>query len=94
MCGGFTGNNPITDDLKQLANKLRPKVEQALGKTYSVYEPVSFKSQVVAGTNYKIKVKVDGEKYVHMVVFVPLPHTGNEPNLSSQTEGHSLEDAL
>ena len=49
---------------------------------------------VPLGVNYKIKVKVGDEDYVHIKVFVPLPCNSTEKQLMSQEEGKKLNDAL
>ena len=94
MCGGFTNSRPADDNVKAIALEMKPKVEEALGTTYTQFEAVSFTTQVVAGTNYKIKVKVGDEKYVHIKVFVPLPCNSTEKKLMSQESGKTLNDAL
>ena len=94
MCGGFGNTRPADDTAKAIATEMKPKVEQALGTTFSQFEAVSFTTQVVAGTNYKIKVKVGNEKYVHIKVFVPLPCNGTEKKLRSQEANKTLNDKL
>jgi len=42
---------------------------------FTEFNPVGIKSQVVAGTNYSVKIQVDGDDYVHVKVFKPLPYT-------------------
>ena len=94
MCGGFGNARDADDNVKALALEMKPKVEQALGTTFGTFEAVKYVTQVVAGTNYKIKVKVGDEQYVHIKVFVPLP-CKNAPNeLVSQEAGKSLADKL
>ena len=94
MCGGFGNARDADDNVKALALEMKPKVEQALGTTFGTFEAVKYVTQVVAGTNYKIKVKVGDEQYVHIKVFVPLP-CKNAPNeLVSQEVGKSLADKL
>ena len=94
MCGGFGNSRPADDKVKAIALEMKPKVEQALGETYSEFEAVSFMTQVVAGTNYTIKVKVGNGKYVHIKVFVPLPCNGTEKELMSQEANKTLNDQL
>ena len=94
MCGGFGNSRPADDKVKALALEMKPKVEQALGTTYTQFEAVQYTTQVVAGVNYKIKVKVGDEDYVHIKVFVPLPCNSTEKQLMSQEEGKKLNDAL
>ena len=47
-----------------------------------MFEPVGYTTQVVAGTNFRVKYKVGDNDYVHAQVFVPLPHTGAPPECS------------
>ena len=94
LCGGFGNARDADDEVKALALEMKPKVEQALGATYGTFEAVKYTSQVVAGTNYKIKVKVGDEKYVHIKVHVPLP-AKNAPNeLLESEKGKTLADPL
>ncbi len=94
FCGGFAQARPADDSIKQVANEVKPKVEAALNATFTTWEAVSYKAQVVAGTNFLIKVKVDGDKYVHIKVFRPLPCNGTELELLEQSAGHSLTDQI
>ena len=94
MCGGFGNSRPADDTAKALALEMKPKVERTLGTTYTQFEAVQFTTQVVAGTNYKIKVKVGDGKYVHIKVHVPLPNSGKEKQLMSQEADKNLNDAL
>ena len=94
LCGGFGNSRPADDNVKAIALEMKPKVEQALGETYTEFEAVSFTTQVVAGTNYKIKVKVGDGKYVHIKVFVPLPCNGTEKQLTSHEANKTLADKL
>ena len=94
MCGGFGQAKPADDSVKQVANEIKPKVEAALNSTFTVYEAVSYKTQVVAGTNFMIKVKVDGDKYIHIKVFRHLQCNGTQLELLEQSAGHTLTDQL
>ena len=94
MCGGFTQSHPADDLAKEVANEVRPKVEGAFNAHYTVYEPVSYQTQVVAGTNFSIKIKVDGDQYIHVKVFRPLPCNGTELELLSHSGNHTLADQL
>ena len=79
IAGGFNEVREVDEDVRTLALNMREKVENTLGETFDVYEPVLYTSQVVAGTNYKIKVHVGDEKFVHIKIYVPLP-VYNAPN--------------
>ena len=94
MCGGFGDARDADDKVKALALEMKPKVEAALGATYATFDAVKYTTQVVAGTNYKIKVNVGDGKYVHIKVYVPLP-CKNAPNeLLEKEAGKTLADPL
>ena len=94
MCGGFGNARPADEKVKAIALEMKPKVEQALGATYTEFEAVQFTTQVVAGTNYKIKVKVGDGKYVHIKVHVPLPNANKPKELMTQEADKTLQDKL
>ena len=48
-------------------------------RSFEVFEPVTYTSQVVAGKNYAIKIKVAEGKFVTAKIHTPLPHTQNPP---------------
>ena len=94
MCGGFTNALDANDEVKALAKEVKAQTEQKLGKTYSEFEAVKYKTQVVSGTNYLIKVKVGPEEYVHIKVWKKLPCHGGAKELTEATGGKTLGDAL
>ena len=94
MLGGFGDAKDADDNVKALAKGMKEKAETALGETYGEFEAVKFKTQVVAGTNYLIKVKVGGDKYVHLKVHVPLPCKNSPNELLEQEKGKTLADPL
>ena len=94
MCGGFGEAKEVDETTTGIVTDIKPAVEEKLGKTFTKFEPVSFKTQVVAGTNYIVKVKIDDEKYIHIKVHKPLPCNGTELRLLSAEEGHLAESAL
>ena len=94
MCGGFTGDRAADDEVKALAKEMKAQTEAKLGATYSEFEAVSYKTQVVAGTNYLIKVKVGNDQYVHIKVYEKLPCNGGEKELKLAEGGKTLADPL
>ena len=79
MTGGFGEVREADEEVKILANNMKTKVENTLGETYEIFEAVLYTTQVVAGTNYNIKVHVGDEKFVHIKIYVPL-QVYNSPN--------------
>lgn len=58
--GGFTDEEPADEHVKSLVARLGQKLRAELGSAGATQvkeiEPISFISQVVAGTNYHVKV--------------------------------------
>lgn len=93
LAGGFGQAHNANEEVQNIINQVRGEVEGQVGDV-GEYRAVSFTSQVVAGKNYKVKVLIRGENYIHIKVYVPLPHTGNPPSLSSLEAGKTLADNL
>ncbi len=81
MCGGFSQANQPDETIVAICNDIKPHVEAHLNSTYTVFEPVSYTSQVVAGTNFLIKVKVGEDEHISIKVHRPLPCNGTELKL-------------
>ena len=82
------------DNVKEIAKGMKEKAEKALGETYSEFEAVKYTTQIVNGTNYNIKVKVGGEKYIHIKVHVPLPGKNAPNELLEEDKDKTLADPL
>lgn len=93
MLGGFGNAKPVDDKVASIAHQVRPHVESQLG-AFETFEPHSYKTQVVAGTNYLIKIHVGSGKYVHAKVHQPLPCNGSDLSLMEASGGHTLETNL
>mmetsp|Transcript_8395 Transcript_8395/g.16717 ORF Transcript_8395/g.16717 Transcript_8395/m.16717 type:complete len:96 (-) Transcript_8395:2393-2680(-) len=89
MVGGFGAAHPVDDEVRAVAHSVKAAAETHAGHAFTTYEPHSYKSQVVAGTNFDIKVNV-GHEFIHIRVYRPLPHTG-QPNQLSQYHGGKTE---
>merc|ERR1712126_478792 len=88
MCGGTTDSKPADDAGRKVLDSVKVALLEKAGATGNV-ELHSYKTQVVAGTNYFMKVKV-GETVIHARVFEPLPHTGQPAELHSIEAGDHI----
>lgn len=68
-CGGLSDAKEITEQVKTFALNVKQNVEEKEGCVFEKYEPDSYKSQVVAGTNYFVKVLVDNDKCIHVRIY-------------------------
>jgi cystatin-A/B len=94
MVGGYGEVKEATDEIRALCEEIRSDTETKIGKTFGIWEPVCYKTQVVAGTNYRIKIRVSDNEFVHIKVHKPLPNTGNPCEVKEMTEGHNESEEL
>ena len=93
MCGGFKEAEAANQEVVEVLAQVKAEVEAKENSSFQVFEAVTFTSQVVAGTNFLIKVKYDGG-YMHVKVHRPLPHTNQGPSLMEHETGKTLEETL
>ncbi|EPY88113.1 cystatin-B [Camelus ferus] len=79
---------------KSCSIKVKAQLEEKENKKFSLFKAVEFKSQVVAGRNFFIKVQVDDEEFVHLRVFESLPHENKPPALASYQTNKARHDEL
>ncbi|KAM5275553.1 cystatin-B [Hipposideros larvatus] len=94
MCGGCSAAQPATDEIQSIADEVKSQLENKANKKYPLFKAVEFKSQVVAGTNYFIKVQVDNDDFVHLRVFKSLPHENKPLTLHDYQADKTKNDAL
>ncbi|KAH6928738.1 hypothetical protein HPB50_018864 [Hyalomma asiaticum] len=57
---------PADSTVQEVCEKVRSDVENKLGQTFTEFTPVNYRTQVVNGTNYFVKVRVGADQYVHV----------------------------
>merc|ERR1712096_16562 len=80
-CGGFNDFKPATDEVQQLCNEVKNDIAAKHGP-FTFFEVIEFKTQVVAGTNYHVKIKIEDDKQIEVVIFKALPYHGGKVELS------------
>ncbi|XP_004436564.1 PREDICTED: cystatin-A isoform X2 [Ceratotherium simum simum] len=94
MPGGLTEARPATPDIQEIANEVKSQLEAKTNQTYEEFKAVEYKTQVVAGTNYYIKVQVGDNNYIHLKIFKSLPHQGGSLTLTGYLINKSKDDEL
>lgn len=94
MVGGFSQDREPDDEVRNLAQEIKPHAEQHVNRTFNNWEVVKFRSQVVAGTNFNLKISVGDGEYVHVRVFRSLPYAGSTLEVKDVRAGQSLETPL
>nr|XP_045006992.1 cystatin-B-like [Jaculus jaculus] len=92
--GGWSDTKPATAEIQEIADKVKSQLEKKENRKFSVFKAVSYRSQVVAGTNYFIKVDVGDGEFIHMKVFESLPHENKPLSLQSYQTKKTQDDAL
>ncbi|NWQ94442.1 CYTA5 protein, partial [Burhinus bistriatus] len=54
--GGLSEPKPATPEIQHIANEVKQEFERRSKRTYDIFKAIVYKTQVVAGTNYFIKV--------------------------------------
>lgn len=94
MLGSFKEVKDAEPELKEWSKKFKKQVEMRTNKEYDTFEAVKYTTQVVAGTNYKLKVHCGGDKYLHVKVHKPLPNSNEIEKVTEVEEDRKLEDEL
>ncbi|CAN9506293.1 unnamed protein product [Ophioblennius macclurei] len=94
ICGGFTETRKADGETQQLCDAVKKHVEKRTGKNFSVFTAHSYRSQLVHGINFIIKVHVGGDEYIHILVFMTLPTEGGDHELHGLQEGKTEKDPI
>uniref|UniRef100_A0A8C8RUV7 Cystatin B n=1 Tax=Pelusios castaneus TaxID=367368 RepID=A0A8C8RUV7_9SAUR len=94
MCGGTSAAKAATPETQQIVDEVKLQVEEKEGKRFEVFTAVEFKTQLVAGINYFIKVHVGNDEFLHLRVFKSLPHENKPLSLSSYQSSKTKHDEL
>ncbi|XP_065511672.1 cystatin-A-like [Caloenas nicobarica] len=92
--GGLSETKPATPEVQEIVDKVKPQFESRVNKTCEIFKAISYRTQVVAGTNYFIKVQDSDDNYVHLRVFQGLPAENDCPSLVSFQTGKTRDDPL
>ncbi|XP_036992229.2 cystatin-B-like [Artibeus jamaicensis] len=94
MAGGASETKPATAEIQAIADQVKCQLEEKENKKYTMFKAVEYQSQVVAGTNYFIKVQVGNNDFVHLRVYESLPHENKPLALHSYQTNKTRHDKL
>eukprot|EP00830_Metopus_es_P015584 TRINITY_DN4531_c0_g1_i1.p1 TRINITY_DN4531_c0_g1~~TRINITY_DN4531_c0_g1_i1.p1 ORF type:complete len:107 (+),score=17.68 TRINITY_DN4531_c0_g1_i1:72-392(+) len=83
MPGGFSSEKPMVPEVQAMALSLKTQIEAKIGQYFSVFTPLTYRTQVVAGTNYSIRISVNGGKTITAIVYQTLPCLGGTLTVTS-----------
>jgi cystatin-A/B len=70
--GGWSAEKVADKRIEQLTAQVRPQVEAKGNKKYPVFESTHYIEQLVAGTNYRVRVRVGEKTFIAIQFFVGL----------------------
>nr|ACF35512.1 putative intracellular cystatin [Dermacentor variabilis] len=92
LCGGLSEEVKDADDtVKEICEKVRADVEAKLNKSFSEFAPLKYRTQLVNGVNYFVKVRVGDGQHIHVRAHKAFQ---GEISFSAVQENKSLEDTL
>lgn len=91
--GGWTDAQAANAEIQELINQVNEAVQEQENFPLAPYDAISFISQIVAGTNYIVKVQVNTDEFIHIRIFQPLPGNG-QPELENIQNGHTADDNI
>ncbi|KAI5092100.1 cystatin B [Silurus meridionalis] len=94
ICGGPSPVEAANEEVQKICDEVKTRVEEKAGRTFNVFTAKSYTTQVVAGTNYFIKVQVSDVECVHLRVYKMLPHAGEKLELTGIQTKKSHQDAI
>ncbi|XP_077101748.1 cystatin-B-like [Siphateles boraxobius] len=88
--GGWSTEGPANGEVENICIEAGKQA----GVHFDVCIPKTFKHQIVAGTNYLVKVKVGVEKYLHVMIFQALPCDGGKLSVTRVQYPKTKSDPL
>ena len=92
MIGGLTDAKPSNEEIEEIVNSIKNKFEE-LNYNSENFNVDSYKTQIVNGVNYFVKVETDKE-YVHLRIHKALPHDESVISLHSHQNNKKKEDEI
>eukprot|EP00296_Roombia_truncata_P002257 JP438190.1.p1 GENE.JP438190.1~~JP438190.1.p1 ORF type:complete len:123 (-),score=36.05 JP438190.1:110-478(-) len=91
--GEVKGAGEADDEIHDILSSVKDQVEAKTGKKYDVFKAISYGTQVVAGTNYFVKVHTGDASYIHVRIY-SAPWQQTVPEVSAVETDHSASDPV
>jgi len=91
MPGGKKAEGPVGDNTRALVAQLKPDIEAKAGQTFHTFELISERTQVVAGINHFVKIKIGEGQYLHVTIW---QKAVGDPTVTNVYTGKTETDPL
>ncbi|KAK7899208.1 hypothetical protein WMY93_020061 [Mugilogobius chulae] len=88
VSGGRGESKPADQKVQDMCDSLKGAAEKKTGMNYHTFQAKSYKTQVVAGTNYYVEVHVGGKNYLELEIYEAL---GGQPSLTNVKQYEKTE---
>ena len=92
--GGLSNVKSQDESVKELLKGVIDQVKDQTSINCNSLSVHSYKTQVVAGVIYYIKVIIDDNKYAHLKIIKHLSHTNSSPQLLNHMLDKSIDDEI
>ncbi|XP_076867634.1 cystatin-B-like [Brachyhypopomus gauderio] len=92
--GGLGKEQHATAEIQKICDEVKHEAEKKAGHKFKKFVAKSYSTQVVAGTNYFIKVDVGDHEFVHLRVFQGLACNGSKVELSAIQTKKTLDNPI
>jgi cystatin-A/B len=75
LAGGQSDIQPVTNEITELVKSLQTSIEYQLKETFTQFNAIEYRVQVVAGLIYHVKIRISDDSDLHVKLFEPLPYT-------------------
>ncbi|KAL9641443.1 hypothetical protein ABK040_013369 [Willaertia magna] len=90
MAGGLHNAQPADQEVQNVVDAVKGEVESKLNKKLNKFQAISYRSQVVAGMNYFVKVEIDDD-IVHLRIY---NHFSGKTELHGVQQGKTRDEPI
>ncbi|XP_007493843.2 cystatin-B-like [Monodelphis domestica] len=94
MVGGLSPSKPANEKIQYLVDQVKSQYQEKSNEECEVFEAICYKTQMVAGIIYFVKVYIGNHQYIHLKVFQSLPYKNEPPQLLNYQTGKTEDDEL
>ncbi|XP_056312796.1 cystatin-B-like [Danio aesculapii] len=92
--GGWSDEAPVTLEVLKICLQVREIIQGKIPVNCGDFIPLTFRYQIVAGTNYLVKVFIAGDECAHVMIFQDLPGKGGKLTVQDVQFPKNFDDPL